>query len=46
MKTLDEMKEEYLKSNVVKVIGRKKKPKYQTEDIITYYLKHEIERVL
>lgn len=46
MKTLDEMKEEFLQSKQVKVIGRKKKPKYKTEDLITYYSIHETEKVL
>lgn len=46
MKTLDEMKEEFLQSNTVKVIGRKKKPKFETKDLITYYSIHETEKVL
>jgi hypothetical protein len=46
MKTLDEMKEDYLKTNQIKYIGRKKKPKFETSDILTVYSGHTIEKVL
>jgi len=44
--TLDEMKTEFLKTKSIKVYGKKKKPKFETNDLITYYLGHTIEKVL
>lgn len=46
MKTLEEMKEDYLKEHEIKYIGRRKKKKFKTNDLITYYSIHETQKVL
>jgi len=46
MKTLDEMKEDFLKENEIKYIGRRKKKKFETNDLITYHSIHETQKVL
>lgn len=44
---LDEMKQKYLETNKVRMIGRPpKRDTFKTNDILTIYTKGQIERVL